>query len=107
MQSPPGGGGNGGGSNGSTRIFNALSTAGNTGGATAPSVALPELQLNPAPGGGFAALTRALGFGHDSVLVVIILAALVAANVAWAVVYGARGGNFLIRRVLRPIPATA
>lgn len=111
MQVPPGGGGNGGGNNGgntgSTGITNALSTGGNTGGATAPSIQLPALQLNPATGGGYEALTAAFGFGQDSVLVVIILAALVATNIVLAVVYGVRGGNFLIRRILSPIPAAA
>lgn len=112
MQIPPGGGGNGGGNNGggntgSTGITNALPTGGNTGGEAAPSIELPALQLNPAAGGGFETLTTAFGFGQDSVLVVVILAALVAANIVLAVVFGVRGGNFLVRRILSPIPAAA
>ena len=105
---PPASGGKGGGNNnGSTGISNALPAGGNAGGATSPTIDLPALQVNPASGGGYEALTAASGFGQDSVLVVIILAALVAANVALAVIYVVRGGNFLIRRVLSPVPATA
>ena len=106
MQQTPGGGGNNGGGSGSTGVVNAFSN-GTNGGETTPALSIPAFDLQPANDGGFSALTAAFNLGQDSVLVVVILAALIAANVVLGVLYAARGGNFLVRRVLRPVPATA
>ncbi len=101
----PGGGGQGTGT-GPSGITNALSTV-TGGGPSEPSIDFPAFQLASASGGGFSSLTAESTVGRDSVLVVAILAALIAANVVLAVVYVARGGNFLIRQVLQPVPAAA
>lgn len=109
MHSPaPGGGGGGGGraGNGSSGITNALQIGTNVT-SSAPSIAFPSLEFQPPTGGEFSSLTPAFNLGQDSVLVVLIVAALIAANVALGVLYLARGGNFLLRRALRPDPVAA
>ncbi len=45
--------------------------------------------------------------GLDVWWVVVLLAAFIAANVVLGVLYASRGGNYVVRRVLRPLPATA
>ena len=72
-----------------------------------PSVTLPSLDLQRSGGAALAALTPASNHWQDSLLVVVILAALIAANVVLGVLYAARGGNFLVRRTLRVASATA
>ena len=45
--------------------------------------------------------------GLDAWWVVLLLAAFIAANVVLAVLYVSRGGNYMVRLALRPLPATA
>ena len=102
---PPGGGNNGnnGGGGGIQNSFGGLKsgTQGqNEGGA------LPTFQFQPI-GLGVPALLAASNVGKDAWWVVILLASFIAANVVLAVIYGSRGGNYVVRRVLRFIPATA
>lgn len=105
LQTAPGGGGlgTGTGSNGTTNASSFQAAAGES----TPTISFPVLQLQPGSGGGFSSLTAGFNFGQDSVLVVAILAALIAANVVLGVVYVARGGNFLLKQALRPVPAVA
>jgi len=52
-------------------------------------------------------LTAESKAGLDAWWVVVLLAAFIAANVVLGVLYASRGGNYVVRRVLRPLPATA
>ena len=65
-----------------------------------------DVQIQTA-GASLPALTSGSNLGQDAWLVVIILAALIAANVVLGVLYASRGGNYLVRRMLRPAPVTA
>lgn len=82
-------------------------SAGSESSASFPSITLPSLDLQRSGGAALAALTPGSNHWQDSLLVVVILAALIAANVVLGVLYAARGGNFLVRRTLRVAPATA
>jgi hypothetical protein len=94
----PGGGSNGGGGNGSQNAFGSArsgSAGANTGG-------LPAFQFQASPLS-LPQLTAGVNLGQDAWLVVVILASLLAANVVLAVLYVARGGNYIYRRALRPV----
>ncbi len=52
-------------------------------------------------------LTAASNAGLDAWWVVILLASFIAANVVLAVLYVSRGGNYVVRLVLRPLAASA
>lgn len=94
----PGGGNNGGAGNGIQNAFGGArsgSPGANTGG-------LPAFQFQ-APPVSLPQLTGGANLGQDAWLVVVILASVIAANVALGVVYVARGGNYVYRRALRPV----
>ena len=76
------------------------------GSSSVQSSALPDFQFQMA-GAALPQLTAGSNLGQDAWLVVIILAALIAANIAVGVIYVSRGGHYLIRRGLRPAPAAA
>jgi hypothetical protein len=97
---PGGGGGNGGG------IQDSFGGQGSSAGVAPNLSGVPSFQFRPA-GLGIPALGSALGLGKDSWWVAVLLAALVAANVALGVVWLARGANYVLRRGLRLVPATA
>ena len=85
---------------GGTGVQNALvRTAGNP-------VELPALQFEPS-NLSLPALIAANSVGKDALLVVIVLAALIAANVVLGVIYLSRGWSYIFTRALRPVPATA
>ena len=67
---------------------------------------LPTLQFQPTSLN-LPALIAANSVGKDLWWVAVILAALIAANVVLGVLWLARGGNFVLRRSLRLVPATA
>jgi hypothetical protein len=90
---------------GSTGVQNAFG-AYKSGSASDTSTELPAFEFQPT-GGALPPLTAGTNLGNDAWLVVIILAALIAANLVLGVLYLSRGGNFVYRRVLRPAPATA
>lgn len=52
-------------------------------------------------------LTAGSNVGKDAWWVVVLLAAFIAANVVLAVLYVSRGGNYVVRRVLRIAHTTA
>ena len=52
-------------------------------------------------------LTTASSAELDAWWVVVLLAAFIAANVVLAVLYVSRGGNYVVRLALRPLPASA
>ena len=99
---PPGGGNNNGGGGGIQNSFGGLKSG--AGGSN--EAALPAFHFQP-NGLVVPALNAGLSVGKDALWVVILLAALIAANVVLAVIYVSRGGNYLVRRVLRFVPATA
>lgn len=101
-QPTPGPGNNGGGGNGIQNAFGSArfgSAGPNTGG-------LPAFQFQPTPLS-LPQLTGGANLGQDALLVVIILASFLAANVALGVLYVARGSHHVYRRVLRPVPVPA
>jgi hypothetical protein len=98
LQAPPLPGGGGG-------IQNAFGVL-KSGGAGPPTQALPAFHFTP-NGLSVPALTAGRNAGKDAWWVVVLLAAFLAANVVLAVLYVSRGGNYVVRRVLRLLPATA
>lgn len=98
----PGGGGNSG--TPGSGVQNAFGSF-KTGSGSLPSTSPPSFEFQPS-GATLPALTAGSSLGQDAWLVVVILAALIAANVVLGVLYASRGGNFLVRRVLRPAPVT-
>ena len=76
------------------------------GSSSAQSSAFPDFQFQMA-GTALPPLTAGSNPGQDAWLVVIILAALIAANITAGVIYVSRGANYLIRRGLRPAPVAA
>jgi len=98
----PGGGNNNGGGGG---IGNALGVV--KSGAAGPSAeALQAFHFQPI-GLVVPLLTAESHAGLDAWWVVVLLATFIAANVVLAVLYVSRGGNYVVRRVLRSLPATA
>jgi hypothetical protein len=100
----PGGGSsnNNGGGDGIHNAFGVLKS-----GAAGPSPeALPAFHIQRT-GLVVPQLTAESKAGLDAWWVVVLLAAVIAANVVLAVVYVSRGGNYVVRRILRPLPATA
>lgn len=77
-----------------------------SGSSSVQSSQLPDFQFQMA-GSALPPLTAGSNLGQDAWLVVIILAALIAANVVVFVIYVSRGGHYLIRRGLRPVPVAA
>lgn len=101
MQSgqPAPGPGGGGGANGGQTVFG----NGRAGTAGATTGGLPAFEFHPTSLS-LPQLTGGVNLGQDAWLVVIILASLVAANVALFVIYVSRGGHYVFRRALPPIP---
>lgn len=98
---PPGGGNNNGGGGGIQNAFGVLKS-----GAAGPaSQALPAFHLQP-NGLSVPVLNAGRNVGPDAWWVVVLLAAFIAVNVVLAVLYVSRGGNYVVRRVLRLLPAT-
>ena len=103
LQPPPAPGG--GTNNNGGDIQNAF--GGLKSGAAVPSTeALPAFHFQPI-GLVVPQLTAASNAGLDAWWVVVLLAAFIAANVVLAVLYVSRGGNYVVRLVLRPLPASA
>ena len=98
----PGGGNTNGGGGGVQNAFGGLKS-----GAAGPSSdALPAFHFQRI-GLVVPQLTAESKAGLDAWWVVVLLAAFIAANVVLGVLYASRGGNYVVRRVLRPLPATA
>lgn len=93
----PGSGGNGGGG-----IQDSFAGPVNA----ASTLMLPALQFQPTSLD-LPALNAADNIGKDLWWVAVILAAVIAPNVVLGVLWLARAGNFVLRRGLRPVPATA
>jgi len=100
--SPTPGGNNNGGGGGIQNSFGGLTSG--TGGPGTYTLPAFHFQRN---GLALPALTAAASAGKDAWWVVVLLAAFIAANVVLAVLYVSRGGNFIVRRVLRALPANA
>ena len=101
QQAPTPGGGGGG--NGIQNSFGSLGLST----AVQPSAeSTPAFQFQPR-GLAFPELTSALSLGRDAWWVAIILAAIVATNVALGVLWLARATNFLLQRSKRLVLATA
>jgi hypothetical protein len=96
---PGGGGSNGGGIQNS---FGGLKSG--TGGQN--EAALPAFHFQPV-GLVVPQLTAWSNVSKDAWWVVILLAAFIAANVVLLVLYVSRGGNYVVRLVLRRLPPTA
>ena len=77
-----------------------------SGSAGPSSEALPAFHFQPI-GLVVPQLTAASNAGLDAWWVVVLLAAFIAANVVLAVLYVSRGGNHVVRLVLRRLPASA
>lgn len=95
----------GGGSNDGSGIQNAFGT---------PKSGTPDPSGDPLPSFHFQragqvlpALSTSSNAAKDAWWVVVLLAAFIAANVVLAVIYVSRGGNYVVRRVLRIALATA
>jgi hypothetical protein len=86
-------------------IQNAFSVL-KSGSAGPSSEALPAFHFQPI-GLVVPQLTAASSAGLDAWWVVVLLAALIAANVVLAVLYVSRGVNYVVRLALRPLPASA
>ena len=99
---PGGGGNNNGGGGGIRNAFGGL----NPGTESQNTPALPAFHFQPV-GLVVPALSAASNVGKDAWWVVVLLAAFIAANVVLVVLYVSRGGNYVVRRVLRPLLATA
>jgi hypothetical protein len=99
---PGGGNSNKGGGGGIQNSFGVLKS-----GAAGPSaLTLPAFHFQP-NGLALPALIAGSNAGKDAWWVVVLLASFIAANVVLVVLYGTRGGNYVVRRVLRPMLATA
>ena len=94
----PGGGGGGG-------IQNSFGVL-KSGGAGPSTLALPAFQFQP-NGLVLPPLAAGSNVGKDSLWTVVLLASLIAANIVLAVIYVSRGANYVARRALRFVPATA
>jgi len=95
----------GGGNNNGRGVQNAFGVL-KSGAAGPSSDALPAFHFQPI-GLVVPQLTAESKAGLDVWWVVVLLAAFIAANVVLGVLYASRGGNYVVRRVLRWLPPTA
>ncbi len=95
----------GGGNNNGSGVQNAFGVL-KSGAAGPSSDALPAFHFQPI-GLVVPQRTAESKAGLDVWWVVVLLAAFITANVVLGVLYASRGGNYVVRRVLRLLPATA